>query len=152
MILKASDYPLGYPVYSYVTDDGENVHIDSPRLREWVLLQDIEVVLVPVEEKIAKLFVEQNAVSLPHIITLIKKRTFKEPIIFGKWEEGPVEKICSMLIDGHHRYVLHAIGKAPWIKAHILERSQWEPFQIEGFDDLTQDQLKQLPILPRGDR
>lgn len=146
MALQAKDYPEGAPVYSYVADDGVNVHIDSDKLRQWCAEHrfELEVLHTPVDGNVARNYLTENVVDLGHLVRVLAM-TRLDPIIYGKWGTLTKGRPDAILIDGHHRYCAAAIRYEAFIPSYVLERAQWEPFQIEGLPNVTQDQLRAQP-------
>lgn len=153
MPLHARNYRPGSPVYTYIANDGQNVHIDSQRLHHACAglraKGMLEVVLVPVYRHVAQGYLRDNVVSKARLAALWS-RTDLTPVIFGLWDATPE---CEAIhIDGHHRYVLQAIkawqagDKSPFIEAHVLPHTMWGEYVIEGLMDLTKDQLKAAPL------
>ena len=136
-------------IYSFVGDDGENIHIDSEGLRIWCKLAKPEVFLLPLNYGLAEQFIKDNVVS-PKRIHELSLRKDLDPIImckdgtFGK-NGGP----NTMLVDGHHRYFIACMIKLYAIPGHLLEVEQWKPFQLRGIPDITADELRRRPITKR---
>jgi hypothetical protein len=138
-------------IYTFVADNGENIHIDAESLRKWCLRnKKLEIHLIPIRVDIAKEMVRDNIVSPERLIEL-SKRTVLDPIImckdgtFSKENGGP----NTMIVDGHHRFVLCAMAKMPVIPGYFLEVEQWKPFQLYGIPDMTKEQLIKAPITKR---
>jgi hypothetical protein len=151
-----------HSIYTFVTPDGTNIHIDSTALREWCLsTPPLEVFNVPVHEEQARRLVEvDKAVSLTRLSELFDKGTQAlrdhpgqepfDPLIFckdGKTTDGAPD---VMLVDGHHRYVLLAMMRIPFFPAYVLSPSEWQPFQLHGLPSYTAEELRNTPILKRN--
>lgn len=153
-MLKASNYKIGDPVYTWVDQKGKNVHIDSRLLRQWCLDNKPDIFLMPVEADIALSFVKHNVVDRKRVFELIKRYSNPdeemEPIIFAK--ATPDLSCDAMLVDGHHRYFIVCAVGVTMIKCHMIEPSIWQQFQIDGFPDMTLEALKAAPTSPPGGR
>lgn len=147
-MLKARDLDPKEPIYTFVDNDGSNVHIASERLRKWTLTQKLETFLVPMNFKLAQRFLLDNVADPMRVIQLLAKKQL-DPVIFCKTGTTTNGFPDVMLVDGHHRYVLAWKLQMHYIPAYTLEQHQWRPFEIEGCLDLTQEQLTAMPILPR---
>ena len=123
-------------VYTFVDNAGQNVNIASGRLTKHVASASYEIVLIPVEVRIAQKFCNDNCVAalwIEQMLASCKSLDDLPPIIFAECLDAdmscPVDKtkVSHMLVDGHHRYVLHAVVRAKWIRAIILTPEQWQP-------------------------
>jgi hypothetical protein len=138
-------------IYSFVGDDGENIHIDSEALRQWCMMTKPEIFLLPLNYELLKMFERDNVISMERVFELsldIKKSL--EPIIMVK--DGTIGENGApnaLLVDGHHRYALHCLGGKKHIEGHFLEVAQWKPFQLHDIPDMTKDQLRAAPITKR---
>lgn len=136
------------PVYTFVADDGTNTHIAVRPLREFCFTSGLEVFQAPVEAKIANMLLRENSVSPARLRELVGREL--DPIIYAKDGTSTDGAPDVMLVDGHHRYVLAAAAKMPYILAYFLEESQWRPFEIKSpLLDTTREALIATPILPR---
>jgi hypothetical protein len=141
------------PIYSFVASDGTNTHIASARLRVWCLEQTtLERVYVPVEQQLAAQFISENIVSGTRVGQLVRTLPSRvedwEPLIFAKDGQTTRGRPDVMLVDGHHRYVLAALASVAPL-AWVLEPEQWRPFQIADYITLTQEELREMPILAK---
>ena len=149
------DYPDGYPIYTFVGDDGENVVIDAPALRDWCIETEPEIYDTPVQDNLLAQFIWDKAVREERVIEMLEARdedstAFTDPVIMvktGTVTEGAPD---VLLVDGHHRYALAIMEGATLIGCHVLVPEQWEPFRIHGMPTLTKDELRRAP--PRGRR
>jgi hypothetical protein len=143
MVIRLDDMGHFEPLFTWVDDDGSNTQIASSRLRAWVLshMEGLEVVEVPVEQEIANQYLNDNTVSRGRVLALTSEE-LAEPIIFCKRHTWSDESQDVYLVDGHHRYVRHAIDGIPFIAGWLLPVEQWEPFRVVASVNLTQDQLK----------
>jgi len=151
MNLNAKDYPPGSSCFSFVAEDGTNIHVDSERLRKWCAenRERLKVVPTPIDKRIAKSFLHDNVVDAQHVERVLAMEAL-DPIIYGMTRtEAPGEAPDVLLIDGHHRYVAGAVVGATTIAAYLLEPEQWEPFRIGGLPTLSKEQLMLAPIKPR---
>ncbi len=156
-MLRATDIvaanPLE-PIYTFVEKTtGKNVNIASERLRQWTLTQDLEQVLVPVNAPLAQTFVRDNIVSRQRLVELMTRNAMGEefaPILFAKDGGSTNGAPDVMLIDGHHRLVIAAALGRPFILSQVLEECHWRPFEIAGLPDITDEELKAIPILARS--
>jgi hypothetical protein len=136
------------PVFTFVGFDGKNVSIHSGRLREEVLKIQPEVVLIPVNKKIAKSYIDNNCVNLTRVLELLEREDL-DPVIFC--ENGFTDgKPDVMLVDGHHRYVMCALLDTPHIPAVILYQDFWRRFQIVGLQPVTADLLRKVTPYKRN--
>jgi hypothetical protein len=156
MTVKFEDLNNHDPMYSFVGDDGENTHVASGLLYDWVQRNraNLEVVLTPVDPTRAVSYIRDNVVSKRRCLEMLAwlntdKNFGFQPMIYG--ETGTFTRSLPDLyhIDGHHRYVVYAYIGRPFAESYILEQSQWRQYQITGVPDLTKDTLKQMPIKPR---
>lgn len=149
-MLKASNYKPGDPIYTFVDNSGRNYHIDSHKLRAWVITQNLEIHSVPVSETIAGKMLADNSVSLSRVFQLADEAVARirkfDPIIFCKIGTKTNNKDDVILVDGHHRYMICALFKLETIPCHVLELSQWTPFQIEGCIDIDHATLRAMPV------
>lgn len=133
-------------IYTFVDDNGTNVHIASGKLLQWCLANNPEVFNTPVEDGIAAGFIRDNSVDLARALALTRKQ-LETPITYcksGTFTNGGPD---VMLADGHHRYLRAALDGKKEIAAWVLEKEQWEPFKIDGLFDLTQEQLRNEPVI-----
>src|SRR5882762_7855434 len=100
-----------YEVYSYVSQNGTNIHIDAVRLRRWCLQAKPEISLLAIDPSYVDDMIRDNAISLDRIIEL-EKLDYSEPIIMARFDHSTRLALGStddgMHIDGHHRYYLAA--------------------------------------------
>lgn len=150
-MLKATDMHSFEPIYTFIDNEGTNINIASARLRVWCKENKPEIVLTPVDRKLARTFITENCVSRVRCAQLLRMpKHLMDPILFALAPpDRPSGKPYGYLVDGHHRYVCHAAAGYPEIFAHMLTPAQWHPFQVEGLKDLTKQQLRDIPILPR---
>jgi hypothetical protein len=149
MAIDGSKLPAGYPIYTFVGKDGTNVHVDSGALRKWCLKTNREAVRTPVDRVLAKSFVKNNAISKDRLLELWH-RTDLDPVIFcldGNFTNGRPD---GYLVDGHHRYALFAIRRQPIILAWFIHVGEWEQFKVINIKDLTEQELKDMPIQKRS--
>lgn len=150
-MLNADDYPAGSAIYSYVDPEGNNIHVDSEKLRQWCAKhkKDMVVLETPVREAIAESFLADNVIDLAHVERVFEMPSL-DPIIYGHdgtYNENGFPNV--ILIDGHHRYFGAYLAKCEFIPAYVLAPEQWHPFRIAGLPDLTEEQLKSMPTKPR---
>jgi hypothetical protein len=154
MPLSASDYPNGAPVYTYVCDDGTNIHIDATKLRAWCIAMKPPIYAVPVDHAEGQRYLRDNICSFDRCmeLALSPRHARLDPIIFGHRGTSNPENGSPnvMLIDGHHRYALASILRLPIISAHLIMPEIWQTFQVIGLPDLTQDQLRNIPLTQRS--
>jgi hypothetical protein len=137
-------------IYSFVGDNGENIHIDSPKLRLWCIENKPEIFWIPLKYELLLEFRRDNVISQQRVIEL-SKRKHLDPIIMVK--DGTIGANGgpnALLVDGHHRFVLACLRKLLVIEGHFLEVEQWKPFQIHGIPNMTKDQLRAAPITKRN--
>jgi hypothetical protein len=142
-MIKASELELMEMVYSFVSDDGENIHIATTRLLAWCEENEPEIVVTPIEAKVAVQFIQERAVSRERCAWFLSHREeLVKPIIVGEADRAwRGSQVLHYLIDGHHRYVVYATLRIPLIKTHILTRDIWTQFQISGIPDISKEQL-----------
>jgi len=151
--------PKGTQIYTWINEEtGENFHIHTPKLRDWIAKQDLhgklEILQTRVHEEIAADFMRVNSVSPERIVQLateamLGKRKL-DPIIFcerGTYTNGEPD---VMLVDGHHRYMIFAIAKIPMIPCYVLKPRQWMPFRVIDAPDLNIEQLARIPLIERN--
>lgn len=154
MAIKASKLDHMEPVYTWVADDGSNIHIASRLLRDWCMKRQPRVELMPVDHDFAASFLRENTVDPMRVLQLsvecdlgIRKL---DPIILcqrGTYTHGLPD---VMLVDGHHRYVLAAMKEWPVIPCYNLIPHQWKRFRVVDCPDVTKDQLAASPITQRN--
>lgn len=146
MTLHIRDYKPGDAIYTFIDEHGVNTHIDSEKLREWCAQYKdcLDVVDVPIDPKMAKSFLDENAITEAHLMEVAQLSKWDPLIIckFGTYTNGAPD---VMLVDGHHRYYLVAAIGGKSAPAYILEPVQWKPFQIEGRVPMTLEELKRTP-------
>jgi hypothetical protein len=157
MPVRFEDLDDHSPMYSFVGDDGENVHIASGLLYQWVQRNrnNLETVNIPIDPIRATHYIRDNVVSrkrcreMLEFIRSDKTHTF-QPMIYG--ESGSYTHNLPDLyhIDGHHRYVVYAFLQRPFGESYMLEQHQWSEYQITGVPDLTKQELNRMPIKPRN--
>lgn len=151
MPIQFKDLPNGERLYSYVDPDGTNIHIASAKIYDWCIKNEktLEIQLVPVDPLMAKLYINQNTINRERLRELAMRHSMREdlkPCIFGIDKPNKVNGRPDVFhIDGHHRYVLAAALAQPFIPAWILTRAQWEPYQVMGVPDITQEELNRIP-------
>ena len=139
-------------IYTFVARDGRNIHIHAPRLRLHCLAMQYDVVLVPVDYKLARSFLRTNTVDPRRVVTMTPEAAF-EPIILCKTEAfGTNDPIIPdvLMVDGHHRFTRAAMDGLKTIRAYLLELSQWQPFTVVNLPDTTQKRLTAEPIIPHS--
>jgi len=137
-------------MYSFVGDNGENVHVAIERLYKWV--QDhkfqLKVYSTPVHPHLAIKWIKTGLVSRQRSIELCANtKLATDPIIYGKEKPGAVSKIDMYLLDGRHRYIRAVHYGAPIIEAYILEPKQWLAFQVTNIPQMSQQQLQRIPVV-----
>ena len=139
-------------IYTFVDNDGTNIHIDSTALREWCLSnKDLIVYDIPMKRDLGLEFLRDNVISLERIKELISKQRTLDPIIMckdGTYDDKGAPNV--LIVDGHHRYFLACLADLKIIPGYCLEVEQWKPFIMEGLPKLTQDQLRKAPIIKRN--
>jgi hypothetical protein len=142
------------PVFTFIADDGENIHIDTVELRTWCVgqlkLAQLEVFNIPLKYDLAATFIPENVISPDRVLELAERPIESlDPIIMVK--DGTITNNAPncMLVDGHHRFFLACLRKWTHIPGHLLEVPQWKPFQLHNLPSLTKDQLRRSPLLKR---
>lgn len=154
MTVRFEDLNNHDPMYSFVGDDGENIHVATALLYEWVQRNkaNLEIVLTPIDPNRAASYIRTNVVSRKRCIEILRhlrQNGTLQPMIYA--ESGTyTHRLPDMYhIDGHHRFVCYAFLNRPFGDSYILQQHQWRPFQIVGVPDLTKDQLERMPIKQR---
>lgn len=154
------------PVYTFVSDEGENINIASGRLREWAndKANDIATVTVDCETCVAEKFIAEGSVDFEHAGKVFARLLAREPlwpVLFGLSDhDGRIEADGVygdvLTIDGHHTYLAHVMLGLTKCRAQFILRSQWEPFSVVGLPDITRQQLinephfQQIQRIPEG--
>ena len=147
-MLDAKSLDKTEPIYTY-TEDDLCIHIASAKLRRVCLLVRPEIFYTPVSIDLANKFLEQNTVNMDRVFGL-RPQDLLEPILYckdGTFTDGRPD---VFLVDGHHRFVRAALEGREMIEAWVLEEAQWRPFQISGLPDITSEQLRDQPVVPRS--
>jgi hypothetical protein len=143
------------PIFTFIADDGENIHIDTVELRTWCVAQQkldkLEIFNIPLKYDLAATFIPENVIAPARIRELSQRPvTSLDPIIMVKDGTETNNAPNCMLVDGHHRFFLACLRKWTHIPGHLLEVSEWKPFQLHNLPSLTRDQLRRSPILKRN--
>lgn len=152
MPLCASSYPPGSPVYTWIANDGTNIHVDSNKLRAMLLNGPRlwEIFLTPVYPDIARGYITDHVVDMSRVQALDDGRKL-DPIIFGRFDAGRQPSYPDTLhIDGHHRYVLYALKRFQVIPTYLVPEVEWRKFEVTGLMNLSQDQLRAAPTKQRN--
>ena len=131
-------------LYTHVQPDGTNIHINVDSLLAAIKAAQLEVVLVPVEMRVVRAFIDGNAISARRMMQLTPEQLF-QPIIYGY--DGTRDKAGRgnvLMIDGHHRYARAASDGLPLIRSYVVERYFWEAHRLE-LPAMTQEELRNLP-------
>ena len=136
-------------VYSFVANDGTNVHINSEGLRQWCIANKPEIFWLPMNYEVAKQFIPDNVVSMDRVRELSTRKNLDPIIMVKDGTFGSNGHPNGMLVDGHHRYFLAFLRKQPVIEGYFLEESQWKPFQIHWLRDLSAEELRRRPVTKR---
>lgn len=138
-------------IYTFVDMEGNNINIDSAKLRLWCLQANLEIVLTPIDHKLAASFLTQNVISLKRVQQLLDNfQLLEEPIIFCKDGTYHTDGGANvMLVDGHHRYFTKAYLNMRFIESYLLEVEQWKPFQMHDLPNITREQLESIPVITR---
>jgi hypothetical protein len=138
------------PIYTFVADDGENIHIDTDGLRTWCATHQPEIFDIPIKQELLMEFIIDNVIS-PDRVAELFKRPHLDPIIMC--EDGTTHPVNDgpnvMLVDGHHRFALAILRNQSHIPGHVLKVPEWKPFQLHNLPSITRDQLRASPILKR---
>lgn len=139
--------PEGESIYTFVGDDGENVHIACNRLRLWCREARPEIFRCPIDRALAETFVRDNVISMERVKQMAGM-TDLDPMIFcktGTFDDGVNPDV--LLVDGHHRY--YTQRNQEFGLGHVLEVIQWKPFQVVGIPPTTKAALLEMEILKR---
>jgi|HubBroStandDraft_4_1064222.scaffolds.fasta_scaffold56276_6 hypothetical protein len=137
-------------VYTFVDNNGTNIHINSEGLRLWCIANKPEIFWLPMNEKVAQDFVRDNVISLDRVKELSTRKNLDPIIMVKDGTFGSNGHPNAMLVDGHHRYFLTFLRKQPFIEGYFLEESQWRPFQIHWLRDISAEELKRRPVTKRN--
>jgi hypothetical protein len=156
MSMKLVTEFLTRPVFTYVQDDGVNINLDVTNLRAWCLTHfdqshGPKLVRIPVEEHIARHFINDNIASIERVTELSRRHlALLDPVILCRNGFNTDGTQRDMYVDGHHRYVLAYMNRMKHLPGFFLEPAQWSPFSIDGLPAMTQKELKDLPIAKRN--
>lgn len=144
--------PEGEPVYTFVAEDGENFHIHAHRLRQHLIKTSHKIISAPVRKALASQFLAENSISLERVQELMSRlfasdNPKPDPIILCLTPGGDHD---VMLVDGHHRYFIHALYKVPVIPAWLVEPPIWQEFRVINIRNLSQDELIAAPLGERN--
>ena len=138
-------------LYSFVGNDGSNIHVAIERLHFWVLQNEDTLVrkhqlwMTPLSPAMAVKFIKAGLVNRERVRGL-SDFEMKVPIIYGKEEKGRIAHVDMFLLDGRHRYVRAvSLGKES-IQAYVLKPKQWYQFLVTDVPNITQDQLDRMPV------
>jgi hypothetical protein len=147
-MLDAKQFKVGDPIYTFVDDDGTNVHIASEQLRIWCIARDaageLERFWTPTDLKLANKMLKDNTVLMNRVLALTP-RHLETPIIYAKTNTHTKGRPDVLLVDGHHRFVRACVEGRPFILAWVVERASWEEFQIDGLPSISQNLLRAMP-------
>lgn len=138
-------------MYSFVGDDGANIHVAVERLHYWVQNHEEELVrkkqlwLTPIAPAMVLKFIQAGLVNRERILSLTDHE-MRHPIIYGKEKKGRMARVDMYLLDGRHRYVRAFHDKQESIKAYVLKPKQWMQFRISDIPDIDQETLNRLPV------
>lgn len=141
----------GEAIYTFVANDGRNIHIHAERLRIWLASSGHKVEPVPVFPELVKDLLAHNVVDQRRCIELLGKEKL-DPIIMcitGAPASHP-SMPAYLLVDGHHRYTLAHMLKLPVIPGYFVKKRIWNKFRIVNVPALSKQQLEDLPITPRN--
>jgi|SRR5882762_3416074 len=148
MSVSATDFINNYgplePIYTWVNPKtGENLNVASERLRLFTLdpSSGLSVVYTAVSYNQAMEFWRNKTIDLHHVLQLKAKRRL-DPIIYIEDRDGD-----HLLVDGRHRYALIALSGLDMIPSFILKPKEWERFRIVGLKPLTEQQLRDQPLI-----
>jgi hypothetical protein len=136
-------------IYSFVGDDGENIHIDSESLRQWCVMAKPEIFLMPLKYELVAEFKRDNVISPARVVELAQRKHLDPIIMVKDGTTGSNGNPNALLVDGHHRYAVACLRGQFAIEGHFLEVEQWKPFQLHDIPDMTKDQLRAAPITKR---
>jgi hypothetical protein len=137
-------------IFTFISDDGENINIDAEGLRIWCIANRPEVFNLPVKPELGRQFLFENVVSVERAWELIVRKNFDPIIMVKDGTYGDNGGPNTMLVDGHHRYFIACVAQWAYIPGHLLEVEQWKPFQMHGLPDLTKEELIAKPITKRN--
>lgn len=152
-MIDAHTLPLGEPIYTFVSKDGENINIHVPSIRRKVTTNpafDAQRTSIPVTWNIVSDILKANAASLSRCKELLnrylKNPSAFEPIILCAW----ADENGGMLVDGHHRYCIAYKLQLPFIPGYVLPYSFWQQFRISGLPDISAEGLRRMPVTKRN--
>jgi len=136
-------------IFSFVEDDGTNIHINAGALRLWCIENKPEIYSLPLNYDLMEIFERDNTIS-PERVEELSKRKDLDPIIMVKdGTLGSNGHPNAIIVDGHHRYALACLRGQQYIEGYFLEEAQWRRFQIFGLPDITAEQLRKSPVTKR---
>ena len=156
MTIDARDMGLFEPLYTFVSDEGENINIASARLRAWTndKANGIETVLVPCRHEVAEKFLAEGSVSVEHCVQLARQVCDEGlklwPVLLALYGNVPIEEDLTqdvICVDGHHTTLLFAMSGAKEMPVQFITRAQWEPFRVIGLRDISQSTLRAMPVM-----
>jgi hypothetical protein len=136
-------------VFSFVCDDGTNIHVNAGALRLWCIENKPEICWLPLNYDLMKIFKTDNTVSSERIVELSKRKDLDPIIMVKDGTIGSNGHPNAILVDGHHRYALACLRGQKYIEGYFLEEAQWRPFQIFGLRDVTAEDLRNSPVTKR---
>ena len=136
-------------VFSFVQDDGTNIHVDAEKLRLWCIENKPEIFWIPLNYELIKIFKRDNTISSERVVELSKRKDLDPIIMVKDGTIGSNGHPNAILVDGHHRYALACLRGQKIIEGYFLEEAQWRPFQIHWLRDITAEQLRARPVTKR---
>lgn len=139
-------------IYTWVRDDGINFNVATSRLLAWINDRGRTKVLkqlLPVTRDMVNKFIAEGAVSPERIKQLVEGPPALDPIILcltGRYDINGVPGPEAMLVDGRHRYTIHALLGLPQVAAYIVRPQHWARFQIAGLMPLTKEEHARVPV------
>jgi prepilin-type processing-associated H-X9-DG protein len=137
-------------LYTFVDNDGNNIHVNAIALREWCIKNKPEIFWIPMKYEVAVQMVHDNSVSQKRVKELSKRKDLDPIIMVKDGTFGDNGGPNVLLVDGHHRYFLAACRKQAVIEGHVLEEAQWRPFQLHDLPKVTKEELIATPITKRN--
>jgi hypothetical protein len=136
-------------IFSFVGDDGTNIHVNAEKLRLWCIENKPEIFLLPLRYELLNNFKRDNVVNPERVLELASRKDLAPIIMVKDGTIGGNGYPNAILVDGHHRYALACLRGQKYIDGYFLEEAQWRPFQIHWLRDLTAEELRARPVTKR---
>jgi hypothetical protein len=147
-MIDALSLPPTTPIFTWISDRGENINIHSSALRECCLHYRPQVINVAIDHDLAATFLKHNIINAARIAQLANRYLHEpvEPILFCEHRAGNPD---ALLVDGHHRYYLAHTYNSLYLRAWMIPEEAWRPFTLKNVPNITRQQLRDLPTTKR---